>query len=41
MGVFDEPLFIVLLAVILLGFEVQIIKIHQAIARLNEKIERK
>jgi len=38
---FDEALFIVLLVVIMLGFEIQIVKIHQAIAKLNDKIEKK
>jgi hypothetical protein len=41
MGTFDEALFIVLLVLILLGFEIQIVKIHQAIAKLNDKIDKK
>ena len=41
MGFFDESMFILFLVVILLGFEIQIVKIHQAIAKLNEKIDKK
>ncbi len=41
MGFFDQSLFILLLVVILLGFEIQIVRIYRAISVLNEKIDRK
>ena len=41
MGTFDEALFIVLLVLIMLGFEVQIVKIHQSINKLNDKLDKK
>jgi len=41
MGFFDESMLILFLVVILLGFEIQIVKIHQAIAKLKDRIEKK
>jgi len=40
-SMFDQSLFIVLLVLIMLGFEVQIVKIHQSINKLNDKLEKK
>ena len=41
MGAFDQSLFIVLLVLILFGFEIQIVKIHQSIAKINERLDKR